>query len=415
MKASRLALAFVTFATFFFVLAVPRPLSSAERAELKPGIVIDRYNADSFTPALTPALLWAVRHGLKLKVQPSRHVEWPEEYQQATEKYGGQVSLDSDDLPQNHVAGLPFPNIDPTDPKAAVKIAYDWRWGPFVPDQVSLSGIGARTFTFSADALSFRDDSFNPDFRNESLCDRGIALKVAHRLNATGSDKDGTSGVEWQERFEGCGPTHSKVIALLYAGERQPDSYIFLLATRRWRRFAMPMVPNQSCSYSCVQTGMDYIPPQTGVYSWSLAGTQTMLGCLDGGAAFNQQQSSMNFGQISCEPRSVYILDMRPRRSGTDLLSGRVYIDAETYLYLGGEFYRDQNPDLSAALWRREKSPEGGDRMILSADLYVPDEPAGTFLWLDLTGRQSFDSEISQQLFNPKAEIEEPSSVEARD
>ena len=41
---------------------------------------------------------------------------------------------------------------------------------------------------------------------------------------------------------------------------------------------------------------------------------------------------------------------------------------------------------------------------MLAADLYVPDDRAATFLWLDMRGRQSFDNQVADELFNPKAQ-----------
>src|ERR1700687_2872236 len=111
--------------------------SLAEGPPLRPGTVIDRNNVNKFAEALSPAMSYAISHGLSVKVAPTQRVEWPAPYQQATEKYSTQVSLDENDSLKNYVAGLPFPSIDPADPKAPVKIAYNWRWGPFIPEQVS--------------------------------------------------------------------------------------------------------------------------------------------------------------------------------------------------------------------------------------------------------------------------------------
>src|SRR5258708_9142162 len=191
------------------------------------GLVIDGDNVDKFAEALNPAMLYARSRGLRIKVAPSDRVEWPAPYQQATEKYSGQVSLDENDSLKNYVAGLPFPSIDAADPKAAVKIAYNWRWGPFIPEQVSFSNLAARTFNFQGDGLSFVRDSVNPDFRNELTCDQAIVLRRAHRLDAD-SRGDGASESQllWEDRGEQCGPEQGKFIALLYGeARRQPDSY----------------------------------------------------------------------------------------------------------------------------------------------------------------------------------------------
>ncbi len=392
------------FALGFVTCAEASP--PAAGPPLKPGAVIDRNNAGKFAQSLTPAMFDAITHGLSVRVVPSQSVEWPAAYQRATEKYSGQVSLGQNDSLKNYVAGLPFPSINLADPKAALKIAYNWRWGPFIPEQASFSNLAARTFTITGDGLSFLRDSFNPDFRNEQICDQAVLVRRAHRPDA-GSGRDGASesAVEWENRGDQCGPERGKFIGLLYAeANRQPDSYVYLQATRKWRRLAIPLVPNQSCTYTCSQIYMEYAPPQTSAYSWKLVGMRIVLGCLDGGAAFDEGNSTMKFGQVSCEPRSAYILEMLPIKAGSDVLRARVYLDSETYVYLGGEIFRDQQPDLSAAFWIGDKSSSDGRRLVLAADLYVPDDRAGTFLWLDMRGRQNFEEQIAEELFNPKAQ-----------
>lgn len=99
------------------------------------GAVIDRGNVDRFSAAMPPGLAFMIRHGLIVTIEPLRRIEWPLGYQGATEKYSGQVMLDDHDAIRHYVAGLPFPMIDSTDPKAGTKIAYNWRWGPFIPGE----------------------------------------------------------------------------------------------------------------------------------------------------------------------------------------------------------------------------------------------------------------------------------------
>ena len=89
---------------------------------LTPGTVIDRTNVQGFTQFLNPGMIFAVDHGLKIKVLPPERVDWPQHYQQATEQHAAQVSLDQTDSLQNYIAGLPFPSINDGDLKVGVKI-----------------------------------------------------------------------------------------------------------------------------------------------------------------------------------------------------------------------------------------------------------------------------------------------------
>ncbi len=384
--------------------AGPNP-ARADGGNLAPGVVIDRNNAGRFERFLGAGMLYAVRHGLSLRIAPARRIEWPAAYQQATEHYAAQVTLDGNDAIRNYAAGLPFANIDPNDPKAGVKIAYDWRWGPFIPEQFSATNLASRTYLLASGGSSFAPDTSNPDFRNEYTCDDAIAVRTSHRASAPEAHDPDANEIDWKERDDQCGPEQARFIAWLYSDpDRMPDSYLYTRATRRWRRMALSMSPNQSCTYSCAQMGMEYTPPQTGLYSWRLVDIRTMVGCFDGGSgAIERDESDLRFGQISCEPRRVFVVDMAPRKSVSDLLRARVYIDSETFVYLGGEIFRDRNPDFSAAIWARGGA-SNGTLLILADDLYVPDDRPGTFLWLDMTHRQSFAGDIPAKLFNPKSE-----------
>jgi len=92
-------------------------------ADVKPGDVITKDNIAQAEDLLVPAMQWFVKQGMKITVIPYKKVELPKLYKEATEKYAGQVKLSADGKEIfNYVAGLPFPNIDPNDPLAGVKM-----------------------------------------------------------------------------------------------------------------------------------------------------------------------------------------------------------------------------------------------------------------------------------------------------
>jgi hypothetical protein len=72
-------------------------------------------------------------------VVPTQRHDWSSGFTKATEKYSGQVGLDQEDNITNYVAGVPFPTVDTSDPKAAVKISYNWHMGSIMPDDFSLA------------------------------------------------------------------------------------------------------------------------------------------------------------------------------------------------------------------------------------------------------------------------------------
>jgi len=123
--------------------AISSPAAAASPAEsdatLKPGTIIGADNAAQYERYIPAAGKFALAHGFRIRITPARRIEWSAGFRHATEKYSPQVTLDSDDYIKNYVAGMPFPLLDITDPKAAVKIAYNWHMGPFMPDDFSLA------------------------------------------------------------------------------------------------------------------------------------------------------------------------------------------------------------------------------------------------------------------------------------
>lgn len=90
-----------------------------------PGVSIDADNVSSYSNYLPAAVAEAVRRGFKIQVIPSQRLDWSGSFKDATEKYSGQVALDKDDILVEYVAGMPFPIVSTSDPKAAIKIAYN--------------------------------------------------------------------------------------------------------------------------------------------------------------------------------------------------------------------------------------------------------------------------------------------------
>jgi hypothetical protein len=116
------------------------------RGDVKPGDHITAQNIDEAKDLISPGLSWCVRRGWQMTVTPPKHIPWPRAYEVATEKYSGQVTLSPDGLQvNNYVAGLPFPNIDPKDPQAAMKIMWNYNYGFLTTDDVDLRNFDADT------------------------------------------------------------------------------------------------------------------------------------------------------------------------------------------------------------------------------------------------------------------------------
>jgi hypothetical protein len=375
------------------------------------GSVIDASTADRFASVIPGGLIFAIKHGLTVRVIPIQRIDWPTTYQQATEKHSGQVALDADDTVHNYVAGLPFPLIDASDPTAAVKIAYDWRWGPFIPNEVSLNTT-QKTKAYSIDPtnpVALISDDSRRDYRNENECDQTTFVHYLSGLDAPDGQVD--RSVVFKQHGDHCGPEHAAVIGVEYLDPaRDDDVWFYIPTTRRWHRtFMRGGYPHQSCSYSCVQFNWEYAPPKTEAYAYRLIGKQPLLACVDAedpGSGLKGNGDSARFAELNCQLRQAYALDMRPRvRTSDGIIPAKIFVDTETYLYLGAEFSRDNMPDFDVPLWSRQATPDGDTLMVLANDFYIPGDKSDFFLSLNLMpGSLALGDQVPENLFNPKAQ-----------
>src|SRR5205807_1492684 len=108
-------------------------------AQVKPGDMVTRENAEKVRDLVSPGVYYKVVHGMSMKITPSERIDWPPPYKEATEKYSGQVRLSSDHRSLvGYVAGQPFPLIDPNDPDVANKAIWNNVFRPITTDDYDL-------------------------------------------------------------------------------------------------------------------------------------------------------------------------------------------------------------------------------------------------------------------------------------
>jgi hypothetical protein len=156
------------------------------------------------------------------------------------------------------------------------------------------------------------------------------------------------------------------------------------------------------------------VPPKTEAYTYKLIGEQPTLACLDAsGVRTGIQRHDNNtarFGQVDCEVRPAWLLEMTPRVAPENILPARLLVDKETYLFLGAEFYRGAAPEALAPLWNRQGSDSEETHVVLTDDIYVPSDRPLFFLSLNMDEESNvvdYDPPPSS-LFNPRAQRYEP-------
>jgi hypothetical protein len=399
--------------------ASPVPSAAATPAgviELKPGTVIAADNVEQFSRYVPAAASFAVAHGFKMRVLPERRVEWSQGFQHATEKYAAQVTLDSDDYIKNYIAGMPFPLIEAGDPKSAVKIAYNWHMGPFMPDDFSVAPWSSNAYTSDPSSPL----KIVPNGDADYACEQFEFLRFAHRTDVDPRPTigDNAMGVEWKAKCnrwisdisgtqsEGAG------IWVRYLDAKHPDEFFsFNEASRRIRRTAVNLAyPSEGCR-GCHQPFWAYALPKTENYLYRLLGTTTRLACLaadDEPAGFKTGSDGLTLGEEPFELRHAYILEMRPRfpEGASAALRTVVYIDSEVYVWLAAEFYDSSGLTATAIpLWRMRPASEGGSLFDLAGSFYHP-ENRGTFFRSLVPAHNEFhqvinSGDVTEGAFNP--------------
>jgi hypothetical protein len=118
------------FALLLLLLMQPSGILRAE-SHIKPGETIGPRNWEKVKDMLPANLLKRLQQGWTIRIKQPYVYQPPKEFVEATEKYSRNVRLDSNDGNLlNYVAGLPFPQMEPRDPQAGLKVAWNfyWRW-----------------------------------------------------------------------------------------------------------------------------------------------------------------------------------------------------------------------------------------------------------------------------------------------
>jgi hypothetical protein len=112
------------------ILAVFHPYRQGPpRVEgIRPGMTIDKTNYQVAVAVLPPEILKYLQAGdFTIRAQETTDMPLREAYVQATLAHSAQVELGEGEL-KNYVAGVPFPLIDPHDPQAGEKVAWNHRY-----------------------------------------------------------------------------------------------------------------------------------------------------------------------------------------------------------------------------------------------------------------------------------------------
>ncbi|MFT4569181.1 MAG: hypothetical protein ACI8TX_000417 [Hyphomicrobiaceae bacterium] len=323
-------------------------------ADVAPGDVITKKNADKIVGLVSPGVEWSVRNGMEMEIVPYERIPMPRDYLAATEKYATQCSIDENNALQNWVAGRPFPIVDlANDPKGAIKIMYNFQNTHYFSDDLSLHLVDADTGSLYTDAQGNKHYTVERHFVSDWLRVLQYTGRIQHEpIPAFEDNPDETfrkSGLyPLIEPFDlkGVGGVSYRYLDQV----RQDDTWLYLPFVRRVRRMS-------SAQRSDALFGQDIDVDSYGGYAgqipwfdWKLIGEKPMLASLHG-VRLPPEPCIDDGGMTFCENwekrPSVYILEGTPKVSNYAYSKRLIYMDKEAYFVIYSDLY-----DQGGELWK---------------------------------------------------------------
>ena len=317
------------------------------RADVQPGDVINKTNVDKAKDLISPGVEWCVKHGMVLKVVPYKKIEWNKPYREATEKYSGQAKLAPDGRSVlNHVAGQPFPTIDPNDPQIALKIMWNFEYRGFDTDDLDLRNFDADTGPVSDGPMAVERHFLLDHYRNLWYTGRLYIDPKPELPNPDGVRvKSSLHPILEPFDLKGVGETGIRYIS----PDRQDDTWLYLPSLRRVRRLS-------SAQRSDALFGQDTDVDSYGGYAgqipwfdWKYLGEKEIL------ASFHSEAYPVQWCQgggdfVFCdtwEKRKVFVVEGTPKLPQYAYGKRLLFIDKETYLVAYTDIF-----DRTLQLWK---------------------------------------------------------------
>jgi hypothetical protein len=329
----RLVPCLLSVIAIFFALTFP---FTPAHAQVKPGDKIAASNAEQVRALVSPGAFEAVSKGMEMNIVAPSRVDWPPPYQDATEKYSGQVRLGADNRDLlGYVAGQPFPILDPNDPTVATKIMWNQYFKPIASDdydlrffecQVAKQNPGADQTLLQMTELGhlagYSDIGrtevdpmpADPDFKATNIWQRSAAYPTLAPAEDRGSGA-------FRYRY--------------WDADHADDAWAYLSAERRVRRVSETIMSSSVglSTWDADHSGGFGAKPQE--YNFKYLGEKNMLACVHAQNSPAQPCKS-DGGATSCpddwEMRHLYVVEVTPRPERTQgVLQSKtiVYVDSE--------------------------------------------------------------------------------------
>lgn len=326
-------------------------LPSSSSAQVSPGDTINRTKLDKIKEITSPGVQAAVDNGMELNIVAYEKIATSAIYDQATEQYSGQVTLDDRNGLVNWVAARPFPKLDPADPKIGTKVMWNFGRNAYFTDDFNVHLPDADTGSFFLDHEGKRKYQVERHF----IADWSRRLRLQGRLRhdpkpvMTDNPDKVFEKAAFYPLIEPFDLKGVGTVSFRYLDPtRQDDTWLYTPAIRRVRRLS-------SAQRSDALFGQDIDIDSFGGYAgqiqwfdWKLIGSKSMLGSVHG-QNLPPKICPNDGGATYCENwemrPDVWIVEGTPKIPGYAYSKRIIFLDKEIYLVLYSDLY-DHNDEL---------------------------------------------------------------------
>lgn len=290
---------------------------------LAPGTTVSKDSWEAAKDYLPPEILDKVKAGeFQFTVQETTDLPVSEAYIEATKTNTEQVKIGADGELEGYVTGLPFPVLDPADPQAGLKAAWNVRYRDF-GDVMQVWNI-----------FRLMPESGPPDreIENYYVVAYGMHRPRTDDKNPNAWEKD---GILFKEYFHITSPFDLKnTISLRHRYVRDQDNDDNWLYTPAGRKIRKAIVKHEDTVYDSGYLNEDAFGfwGYVRAYDWKLMGARQVLAPIGVRAAAARFGGRGNWYPVDpWEVREMLVLECTPKVSGHPYSKRVLYIDRQTF------------------------------------------------------------------------------------
>jgi hypothetical protein len=269
-------------------------------------------------------------------------------YIEATRRHAEQVKIGADGELEDYVAGLPFPVLDPSDPQAGLKAAWNVRHRDF----------GDVMQVWNTFRLVTESGSVEREIENYYVVAYGMHRPRRDGVNPNMWESDGVLYKEFYHILAPFDLKNSMSLKLRYMRDRyNDDNWLYSPASRKIRKI---ILKQDEASYDSGFLNEDFLGYWGYIRAcqWRLLGFRRLLAPIGAKTASTTFGGRGNWYPVDpWELRDMVVLECAPTASG-HLYSKRVlYIDTQTFVPVYVLFY-DQDGKHQKTLFELYGNPQ---------------------------------------------------------